>query len=150
MHRLNRGEKFPLEVAKLFADIWPNKATAKMTISKESICQTYEGIMYLNKLGLRVAPSLARGVDWDNDDLVIYCRELEKLLNYYTENPQINPIDMFNVTLAPVLISEMRECYCGAGYSMCAYSPNGFKFPCQMFMPISLDSQRWELIKELI
>ena len=143
MHKLNRGETFPLNAAKKFAEIWPNRATAKMTISKETVSSTYEGIRYLGSLGLRVAPSLARGVEWDNDDLSVYKSELKKVLDYYCSDFSISNLDLFKNSLTPVLLPQMQEKYCGAGYSLCAYSPQGIKYPCQMFVPISLDSDRW-------
>ncbi len=147
MHYANRGEKMPVETAKLFAKIWPNRATAKMTVSKETLGSLFEGVLYLNELGLRVAPSLARGLEWDDSDLDIYRRELRHLVDYYSKNPDKEPIEMFQLYLRPVLLEEMREGYCGAGYSTCAYSPEGKKYPCHMFAPISMDKALWDSVK---
>ena len=147
MHRRNRGECFPLETARKFAEIWPLKATAKMTISKETIGSTYEGIRFLANLGLRVSPSLARGIQWDDNDLVVYKSEMKKVLDYYCSDLSISDLDLLETSLYPVLFPEMREKYCGAGYSLCAYSPQGIKYPCQMFIPVSLDPDKWNSVK---
>lgn len=148
MHKRNRGENFPLSTAKKFAEIWPDRATAKMTISKETIESLYEGIKYLRSLGLRVAPSLARGVHWNEKDLIVYKSELKKVLDYYCSDFSISDLDLFETSLSPVLLPQMQEKYCGAGYSICAYSPQGIKYPCQMFIPISLDSDKWSNLKD--
>jgi len=148
MHMLNRGVRYKEETARLFGSIWPY-ATAKMTISKETLSRTFEGVMYINGLGLKVAPSLARGVDWNDKDLAIYVEQLRLLVDYYGRHPELRPIDLFSESLAPVLLPHIQENYCGAGYSMCAYSPDGEKYPCQMFMPISLDRERWKEIKNV-
>ncbi len=148
MHRSNRGELFPADAAEAFAEIWPNRATAKMTISKETLNGVFEGVRYLHDLGLRVAPSLARGLDWNDDDLPVYQAGLDKLVNYCLSSDSIyQDIDMFNTSLAPVLLTGTKEKYCGAGYSLCAYSPEGMKYPCQMFMPSSLDPGRWAKVE---
>ncbi len=146
MHRMNRGEIYPKETAVLLGQIWQS-ATAKMTVSKATIDRLYEGVLYINSLGLNVAPSLARGLEWDKHDLIVYKRELSRLVDYYSRHTKLKPIDMFEVSLAPILLPDIQEKYCGAGYSICAYTPDGEKYPCQMFMPVSLDRKRWEEIK---
>lgn len=148
MHILNRGSRFHEDTARFFGSIWSG-ATAKMTISKDTLPRTFEGVMYINKLGLIAAPSLARGVDWNEKDLNVYIEQLGILVDYYTRNPELYPIDLFSESLAPVLLTHIQENYCGAGYSMCAYSPDGEKYPCHMFIPISLDRKRWNNIKDV-
>ncbi|MDE5807133.1 MAG: 4Fe-4S cluster-binding domain-containing protein [Muribaculaceae bacterium] len=147
MHAINRGECFPMNGIRKFAEIWPGHATAKMTVSMDTIGNLFSGVMYLDSLGLGVAPSLARGLEWNDDTLKIYRKELSRLVEYYSLHPEKRPVDLLNVSLAPVLLEEMNECYCGAGYSMFAYDPDGKKYPCQMFAPFSLPSHRWEAIK---
>lgn len=148
MHKRNRGEQFPLAAAMRFAEIWPGRATAKMTISKETIADTYTGIRYLRGLGLRVVPSLARGINWDENDLAVYKYELKKVLDYYCSDFSISDLDLFETSLSPVLFPQMQEKYCGAGHSICAYSPQGIKYPCQMFIPVSLDPAKWNSLEK--
>ena len=118
-----------------------------MTISKETIVDTYTGIRYLSGLGLRVAPSLARGINWDENDLGVYKSELKKVLDYYCSDFSISDLDLFETSLSPVLFPQMQEKYCGAGHSICAYSPQGIKYPCQMFIPVSLDPAKWNSLE---
>lgn len=148
MHRDNRGEIFPEDTAVLFGNIWPN-ATAKMTVSKSTIGKLYEGVIYINNLGLNVAFSLARGLEWDVNDLTVYKRELSRLVEYYSSKERLRTVDLFETSLAPVLLPRMQERYCGAGHSICAYAPDGKKYPCQMFMPVSLAQNRWEEIMDI-
>ena len=149
MHEINRGESFPLEAAKLFADIWPGKGAAKMTVSKETVGMFFDGVMYISQLGLHVNPSLARGMNWESSDLPIYQRELNRLVEYYSARPDLRPISIFEKSIAPVLNPQMCEGFCAAGYSMCAYTPQGKKYPCQMFIPISLDGDKWNEIEHI-
>ena len=149
MHETNRGEAFPSEAAKLFAETWPGKAGAKMTVSKETVGSFFDGVTYLSQLGLLVNPSLARGLNWDSHDLYTYKRELNRLVEYYSARPDLQPISIFEKSIAPVLDPEMHEGFCAAGYSMCAYTPQGKKYPCQMFIPISLDSEKWSEIENI-
>lgn len=149
MHEINRGEAFPLETAKLFAKIWSGKAAAKMTVSRETVRMFFDGVMYLSQLGLHVNSSLARGLNWESSDLSIYQRELNRLVEYYSENPEIRPISIFEKSITPVLNPEMHEGFCAAGSSMCAYTPQGEKYPCQMFIPISLENDKWNEIENI-
>lgn len=149
MHTLNRGEAFPMEGAIAFASIWPGHATAKMTLSPETVANLYEGVLYVNSLGLGAAPSLARGLDWNSEHLALYKEELRKLVKYFSDRPELRPIDLFKESLAPLLLEEMTECYCGAGHSMWAYTPEGEKYPCQMFAPFSLPPDKWNAIKDM-
>lgn len=150
MHLCNRGSSFPFAVAKTFAEIWPSRATAKMTISRETLYQVFEGVKFLQDIGLRVAPSLARGLDWNDNDLSVYQVELDKLVNYSLSlDSSYSKIDLFNTSLAPILLKSTQEKYCGAGYSMCAYTPDGKRYPCQMFMPSSLEDEKWTKIKNM-
>lgn len=149
MHEINRGEAFPLEAARLFAKIWPGNAGAKMTVSRETVGMFFDGVMYISQLGLHVNPSLARGLNWENCDLPTYQRELNRLVEYYSARPDLRPISIFERSITPVLNPEMHEGFCAAGYSMCAYTPQGKKYPCQMFIPISLDSDKWNEIEDI-
>lgn len=148
MHSKNRTIRYDEHTARLFGKIWPH-ATAKMTITKDTLPDVFEGILYISSLGINVAPSLARGIDWDREDLVIYKQQLEQILTYYINHSELRPIDLFLERLAPILIPNMQENYCGAGHSMCAYSPNGDKYPCHMFVPISLDEDRWSEVRDI-
>ena len=91
-------------------------------------------------------------MDWsDPQNREILERELNTLIEYYLENPNVEPCSMLEMGISNVGIQEQDALrYCGAGISMTAYDVNGEKYPCQFFMPLSVGDEKARLAKDIV
>ena len=143
MHNINRSNSFDDIDLDFFLRQYPDQ-DIKMTISKETLPGLYNGVIYLQKLGFIVSCNLAFGIDWsDSENSVILQNELKKLIDYYLENPEVEPCSILNMGLSNVGIYEEKAIrYCGAGNEMRAYDIDGTAYPCQFFMPLSVGKEK--------
>ena len=144
MHNLNRifadgtGSYDSIDID-FFAKTWPG-CPAKLTISQKTLPYMAEGIKYIHDLGFKCDATLSIGVDWNAEkNLPILASELNKLIDYYIENPDIPLCTMLNMDFR-LVFTEFDEDYrfCGAGLDMTCYDAEGDAYPCQGFAPVSI------------
>ena len=127
----------------------------KATVSKGSLPDLCNDIKFLHTLGHEISVNLAYGEHWDENDLDILQCELVKLVKFYSCNSNVEPCTMLNMPLVNVQIkiNKTIKKYCGVGTNMSSYSVDGISYPCQMFMPISVqqseDLKTIKFIKEI-
>lgn len=148
MNMINRGAKLSEETIRFFCDRWPEQPV-KMTISKETLSNLAEGVKYIHSFGLKVNVNLAYGIDWEEKYVDIYQNELYKLADFYLNNPDIETIPIFSKCLATVLDENIIVRHCGTGKNMTAFDVDGNAYPCQMFIPNTLDKKQWREISNL-
>lgn len=144
MHDINRNNSFDKIDVQFFKSTWPNQPV-KMTISPLTIDKTAEGIIYIISQGLYVSANLAYGCEWGQDKLKkAYAKELSKLADFFISNPEIElpkrPLCKNIELIGKYVLSHKPQKHvkwCGTGEFMVCYSPEGNKYPCQMFMPSS-------------
>lgn len=140
-HNINRSNSFDLIDLNFFLDNYPFQPI-KMTISKDTLKYLYESIKYLTKLGFLINCNFAYGTEWNlKSDIIILEQELEKLIDFYVENPKISrarilDYDIKHISYVDNSLSTVKK-WCGCGKYMSTYTVNGKKYPCQMFTPIS-------------
>lgn len=147
MHDINRNNSFDKIDLSFFKETWPNQSI-KMTISPQTIDKTSDGIIYIVNQGFHLSANLAYGCDWEHLELKrAYAKELFKLSEYFLDNPDINlplrPLVKDLELLGKYIINkkiQKHKKWCGTGEFMVCYSPEGNKYPCQMFMPSSGNS----------
>ena len=129
-------------------------------MSEYTLPSLAEGIINLYKLGFFADATLSTGVDWNyskNEELFV--RELEKLVDYYTDNPDIKLCTMLDYDLRLVFSKLNKKLrFCGAGEMTACYDIDGNVYPCQGFAPVSIgeqaenfknyDASKFDLIKE--
>lgn len=145
MNRVNRGCSIPDKNLQFFQTNWPSQPV-KMTISKETITNISEGIIYAHKKGFNVSVNMAYGIDWDSSYLDIYIKELDVLVEYYKENIETLPCSIFDKNLAPIYLEKNNVRHCGAGRNMQTFDTEGESFPCQMFSSNSTKAEEWNKI----
>lgn len=140
MQDVNRSNSSKLIDKDFFWKNWP-KQSIKMTISKLTVGSLAEGIIDLNEKGFIVNANLAYGTDWNMEEsMPVFAKQLTILANYYIEHPQAMPSSLLNMPLPAILDDDAKEKHhCGSGRTMCSVAPDGSLYPCQMFMPSSLD-----------
>lgn len=153
MHNQNRSNSFDSIDIDFFKNLYPNQ-TSKMTISKETVSNLAEGIIYLQERGVHLTANLAYGIDWVEQEGEILVRELKKLADYYLEHPQIEvcsilDFDLTFMTDVPQSQKQQMQ-YCGAGNYMYTYDVDGKVYPCQFFTPLSIGERANEIDEKSI
>ena len=135
----NRSNSYSL-IDKDFIKQYP-RASIKMTISPLSIQRLAEDVMYLHKFNCPIGCNIDYDANWCVDDglIEIFSEQLNILINYYLERPNIKPCTLLNIPVMTVLSKPINYILkpCGAGVSVVAYSCDGQSYPCQGFMPLS-------------
>lgn len=151
MHNINRSNSFDRIDIDFFVRYSPN-STVKMTISPNTLKTLADGVIFLHEKGFNVACNLAYGIDWaSTENLSILKRELEKLIAYYLEHPKVNPCSMLSMSMEHISKEEIATVpkYCGCGTHMKAYDLDGNGYPCQFFLPLSIDGVKSEEMQSI-
>lgn len=144
MHDTNRSGSSKMVDLRYFANTWPQQAP-KMTVSHDTLPTLAEGVKYLHGIGFhKIQANLAMGqTDWGKDDLIIYARQLNLLIDYYMDNPSFNRCALLNIDILTSLNLERKNRkYCGCGEIMKCVDVDGTEYPCQMFAPITLSEEQ--------
>lgn len=151
MHNINRSNSYDDIDLDFFAIQYPTQ-DVKMTISQETLPQLAEGVIDMHRKGFLVSCNLAFEIDWSSpDNVTALNRELRKLIEFYLENPDIEPCSMLGMDITNVCAEEEEAVrFCGAGKYMCSYDVDGKKYPCQFFMPLSLGAEKSAKVNEIV
>lgn len=139
MHDLNRSNSYDKIDLLFFANTWP-KQKIKMTVSPQTLPMLSDGVKHCHDLGFGVLCNLAEGVKWNVDTLKsTFERELKLLVDYYLENPGLEPCLLLNMPVESISKEKPAKFpkWCGCGTHIHAYDVEGNLYPCQMFMGIS-------------
>ena len=99
MQDINRSNSFDQIDIDFFIKQYPQQAI-KMTVSQDTLPFLFDGIVYAHSKGFKVNCNLAFGIDWsDKNNVAILERELNKIIEYYLRNPEIEPCSMLNVPI---------------------------------------------------
>lgn len=145
MQNINRSNSYKMIDYDFFIK---TNAVIKMTISAQTLPNLAEGVIHLHNLGFKVVTAnLAFGIDWsDEKNLEIFSAELQKLADFYIENPQIRPADILSMQVDRIDPKFKERKYitrhCGAGGDgLIAYETDGTAYPCHTFAPVSVDEE---------
>ena len=145
MHNTNRSHSFDKIDLDFFIKQYPHQHV-KMTISPQTLPTLYDGVVFIHKKGFRVSCNLAFGIDWSNPQNLLYLeKELNKLIEYYLNNPNIEPCSILGINFDQLGYqndSQTIRKWCGTGTHMHTYDVDGKCYPCQFFMPISAGKER--------
>lgn len=136
MQRTNRGcdlEQLPIDWA---YRLWPNQQF-KMTVSKETVKNYAEGVLFFQKKNIVVQSTLALGVEWSIQDALDYANQLEILSAFYLSHRELKPSLLLTKNIEPLFYtSSSREKCCNTGTHSITYDINGDPYPCTVFTPI--------------
>ena len=138
VNRSNSAKDIDLD---FFLSRYPGQ-TIKMTVSKQTLGSFAEGVEFLTERGFQVNPSCACGEDWDDRDYDEFRRQLARLGKFFLERPELKPIDLLNVPFYRLLEPKTTRPWCGAGVGFVAYDAEGREFPCHLFAPVVLASDK--------
>ena len=146
----NRSESSKYVDIDYFLKTWP-KQQIKMTVSKLSLGSLADGIIFLHNRGAKeIFSNLAYGISWDQNDLWKFKEQLDILINFYLDHPEIKRSSLLNYDLNNSLtLSNQTKKICGCGTGTVFIDIDGKRYPCQMFSPISMTRKSLENIKNI-
>lgn len=150
MHNINRSNSYDDIDLEFFQKQYPDQ-DVKMTISQETLPSLAAGVIDMHKKGFLVSCNLAYEIDWSQEkNSDILSRELTKLIDFYLENPDIEPCSMLAMEISNIgMHSDKAVRFCGAGRYMCSYDVDGRAYPCQFFMPLSIGEGKAANVKNI-
>ena len=145
MQNTNRSGSYFFVDTDFFVNNWPTQ-NVKMTISPQTIDKLSDGVIYLHKIGFRhIAADLAMGksIKWTSEDLRVYRNELDKLVNFYIENPDLQPFSMLRIDPTVILsLSKNIHKTCSCGEDLVCVDWGGKTYACHLFSPISITKEK--------
>lgn len=150
IHDYNRSNSYDLIDFEFFLQTWPQQKV-KMTVSPEMLNKLSEGVIHCHNLGFGVLCNLADGLDWKSESTEVLQQQLQQLVTYYLEHPEMDLCTMLKMPLLHVGIKDRKQFpkWCGAGDHIHAYDVEGNLFPCQLFMEISGKNTMVPVIKSV-
>lgn len=142
-HNLNRSNSYDQVINNLefFKKNSPD-SMVKMTIGPDSIKNMAQGVIHLHNLGVNVAANVIYENVWGDADqkaatLRVFEEELDKLVDYYTDRPELAPPYLVAIPLISLMQPrEKKDRYCGSGRSMVTIDAHGTEYPCHRFSPL--------------
>ena len=134
-----------------FIQTW-SEQPIQMTINTDTVGQMADGVIYLLEKGALVHPNVAyESMEWSEKDITEYAIQLDKLTNYYNNNPEKPLISQFIHNLSEYADNidnhkELRE-VCGAGNGFQVFDVNGESYPCHILSPLVLSDEKLEKVK---
>lgn len=135
-----------------FISTWPYQPI-QMTINSQSVSNMAEGIIYLLDKGAAVHPNVAfEEVEWGDEDIAEYGRQMNKLIPYYMLHKDAFRISQFSHNLNEYArnINRYKEQMevCGAGHGYQVFDTDGISYPCHILSPLVLRGSKLQKIKE--
>ena len=138
----NRSNSTGLINAEYFRKLWPDKAF-KMTISEGNVRCLAQNITELQEQGFRLAANVACGEpEWATESVAEFGRQMLILAQYYVDHPEIEPIDLLDVSLCQVFsYRDPMIRRCGIGFNYDTIDTDGERYPCHLFSSLALNEQ---------
>jgi len=119
--------------------------TVKMTISPHTVPRLAECVVHIHELGLKPEANVVFEPVWGSPGqkaalLHVYARELDKLVEFYSLNPQLTAPKLVAYRIEALMWEDgysLEDKYCGAGKYMTAVMPDGQRYPCHRFSPLA-------------
>ena len=136
-HNQNRCNSFDKIDISFFRSMWPTQKV-KAIVSMITLSDLCDNVVFLHQLGFtRIEIKLAYGFDWSNDALSTkYKNELEKLLDFYTDNSNYTPCSLLKLDYERLLVKDKIIKWCNAGIKTISYDMDKNKYPCRYFQDL--------------
>lgn len=143
MQDLNRSGSSKDIDLDFFVKNWPEQSV-KMTISDKSLVSLADGIIFLHEKGFKVSGNFAYDLKWEDENQTILVRELDKLIEFYLANPQIEPCRLLSTSLVIGATVNDKRKVCGIGTGMVAVDVDGQEYPCHRLIDEPRVTGKWE------
>ena len=149
VHNKNRSNSFDSIDIPFFLKNYPNQAV-KMTLSEESLSHLAESTIYIHSLGFKIdGMNLAEGdFKWENKKDILK-REFSKLVDHYSENPNIQLDGLFKKALFVCEgKKDIERGWCGTGTTTPFFDVDGKTYPCSFMTPMTFSKKELKKINE--
>lgn len=147
MHNRNRSGSFEQIDVEFFRDEYP---FAKMTVTEATLPNLAAGVISLHEMGFEVSANLGYGIKWTEECPEILAGQLQCLIEYYLEHPDIKPATILNLAIMDMEPgSQTPKRFCGVGPYMKSYDVDGQAYPCHAFAPLCIGKDLAEEAKKL-
>lgn len=149
-HNINRNNSFDSIDIDFFKQL--PLISNKMTVSKQSLSNIYNDVVFIQNLGMEFTINLAYGVEWKEEDVKILEEQLDRLINYYKKHPEYKPCSMLNMPIDGISLKPIKKIrkYCGIGTGTVCYDVKGNMHACQVFSPMSIKCEPETKFEEYI
>lgn len=155
MHDMNRSNSYDDIDFAFFRETWPTQGV-KATVSPLSIHHFADGVKHIIELGFPYSINLAYGMEWTDELLPVYRRELKKVADFYLENPELEIPKWIYGPITRIGSNSLRKPkeketskWCGTGTGMICLGSDGKTYPCHAFMP-SCEAKEGDEVKNVI
>ncbi len=125
-----------------FITTWPFQPF-KMTISKETVGNIYDGITYLHSKGMhKIHANLAFGLDWTDETLGTFSSQLLLLIDYYTQHLELERVSLLDIDITTVFQKTDAPKYCGTGSGTELIDVDEKHYPCHIISPVTLTDEQ--------
>lgn len=152
MQDVNRSASFGMVNLDFFASTWPDQSV-KMTISPETVGHLADGVIFLHDRGFKyISADLALGtsVEWGREALLSYKSELNRLSEFYLNNPDLIPCTLLRMDILNAgRHSDKPVKSCSCGEDMVCIDLTGQHYACHLFSPISIPVEKAQKSKSI-
>jgi uncharacterized protein len=146
MQNQNRTLSAPKIDLDYYITTWPFQPL-KMTISKETVRNIYEGITYLHSKGMhKIHANLAFGLDWTEETLKLYIQQLVLLIDFYAAHPELERVSLLGLDITTIFQKTDVPKYCGTGSGTELVDTDGKHYPCHIISPVTLNKEQMESV----
>ena len=130
-----------------FKKYWP-EVPVKLTIFPQSVDSLFDSLTFLYNKGVNVIGELAQGVAWDEKSCATLNQHMNKIVEFYLENPHIPIIEpLFNLAFEhSYVFPNHTEKPCWERNIVHTYDCDDDLLPCHMFSVIVQGKEKRERI----
>lgn len=152
MQNSNRSDSYTSIDTDFFVKNWPSQ-NVKMTVSPKTISLLSEGVIHLHNIGFKhIAADLAMGptIHWEAKHLMLYRDELNKLVEFYIKNTDLQPFSMLRIDPTCILYLDKNiNKTCSCGEDLVCVDWDGKTYACHLFSPISVSQNKADMSNQL-
>lgn len=135
IHDMQRDRSFDSIDISFFSDNFKD-VPISLTVTPHSLDSMYNSIVFCHENGFLVNAGFDDTIVWNPELIKELIPQLTKLIDYYLDNPSIEPCNLLSGL--PPYTEGRKIQWCGAGEDTIAYSYDGSKHICQSLLHVPL------------
>ena len=149
-HELNRPGSFDKIDMDFFLGNWPD-IQVNMTVTPATLPSFSDNVLFLHSQGFGfINVNFALMTKWSDKDLKrVFYQQLNQLVDFYLENPDIVPVSLFRSDIGRTIESGIFYAPCNIGQKTAYDFDTGEYYPCHMFFPSVLNREEASKLNEV-
>ena len=134
-HNINRSNSFDSIDIPFFIRTWKD-LSVNMTITPQTLPYLAKSVKFLHSLGIKyIISHFALINNWDNSACRILYEQMVELIDYYIQNPRIEPCHLFKADISSTLDRHCYQYACTLNESPSYDFQSKKYYPCYMCFP---------------